>query len=56
MIVKSCKKMPFMKVDEKNQMIYTDTPFCKGEFRYAELEQRLWIMNTFMFYKEITYI
>ncbi|AUP77877.1 hypothetical protein C1H87_03775 [Flavivirga eckloniae] len=51
MIVKSCIKMPFMKVDEERQMLYSDTPFVKGEFSYVELEPGLWIMNSTMLYK-----
>lgn len=51
LIVKSCIKMPFMKVDQDRQLIYTDTPFSKGEFKYAKLEEGLWAMNTEITYK-----
>lgn len=51
LIVKSCIKMPFIKVDEDRQLIYTDNPFSKGEFKYAKLEEGLWTMNTEITYK-----
>lgn len=51
LIVKSLKKMPFMKIDNDRQIIYSDNPFVKGEFSYVELETGLWVMNSRMFYK-----
>jgi len=43
--------MPFMKHDTESQMLYADTPFLKGEFKYVELEEGLWIFHSDMRYK-----
>lgn len=50
-MLKSFSKMPFMKHDEKQQKLYADTPFVKGELYYVELEDGLWLMNSDMKYK-----
>jgi AraC-like DNA-binding protein len=50
-MLKSWMKMPFMKHNEEIQMLHADTPFLKGEFKYAELEDGLWIFHSDMFYK-----
>lgn len=50
-MLKSLLKMPFMKHDKKRQVLHSDTPFLKGEFCYAELEEGLWIFQSDMKYK-----
>lgn len=43
--------MPFMKHNGAKQLIQADTPFMKGDFYYAELEEGLWVLNTKQFFK-----
>tara|TARA_R110002051_G_scaffold81617_1_gene145686 strand:+ start:13181 stop:14239 length:1059 start_codon:yes stop_codon:yes gene_type:complete len=50
-IIKSCIKMPFMNHNAEKQLIQADTPFMKGDFYYAELEDGLWFLNTKQVYK-----
>lgn len=50
-MLKGWLKMPFMKHNEEIQMLHADTPFLKGEFKYVELEEGLWIFRSDMFYK-----
>lgn len=40
-----------MKHNAESQMLHADTPFLKGEFKYAELEEGLWIFRSHMRYK-----
>ncbi|WP_299433072.1 AraC family transcriptional regulator [uncultured Maribacter sp.] len=40
-----------MKHNKEKQMLYSDTPFLKGEFSYAELEEGLWMFQSDMKYK-----
>jgi AraC-like DNA-binding protein len=50
-IIRSCIKMPFMTHNVEKQLIQADTPFMKGDFYYAELEEGLWVLNTKQYYK-----
>ena len=50
-IVKSCIRMPFMKHYPERQLIHSNTPFMKGDFLYAELEEGLWVLLTDSYYK-----
>lgn len=51
LMIESSKKLPFMKYDNEKRTLYSDNPFVKGEFCYAELEEGLWVMNSKVKYK-----
>lgn len=51
LIIESCKKLPFIKIDEENQMFFTDNSFVKSSIHYIELEKGLWVMNSKIKYK-----
>lgn len=51
LIIESSKKFPSMKFDEEKQLLSSDNAFLKGTFRYSELEQGLWVMNSIISYK-----
>ncbi|MDD5148999.1 MAG: AraC family transcriptional regulator [Flavobacterium sp.] len=51
LVVESSKKLPFIKVDEENQMFFSDNPFVKTTVQYMELEKGLWVLNSRVKYK-----
>ncbi len=52
LIIESSKKLPFMKFDEENQILFSDNnPFTKTSVHYMELEKGLWVINSKVYYK-----
>lgn len=51
LIIESCKRLPFIKIDDENQMFFTDNSFVKSTIHYMELEKGLWVMNSNVKYK-----
>lgn len=51
LIVESCKRLPFIKVDDENQMFFTDNSFVNSTIQYMELEKGLWVMCSKIKYK-----
>lgn len=51
LIIESCKRLPFIKIDNENQMFFTDNSFVKSSIHYMELERGLWVMNSKVKYK-----
>ncbi len=50
-LIESADKMPFTKLDYKNQIVTTDNSFLKGEMHYQELEEGLYAIIADLYYK-----